>query len=72
VKSASYPGGLTPIFLPAFIAGLAAMRYDRAVVTLCDSAGFMEDWVAGLKLAVSVVARIAFFTADRWLINDFF
>jgi hypothetical protein len=37
-----------------------------------DIAGLMADWVAGFKLEVCGVARRALFTADRWLINDFF
>jgi hypothetical protein len=35
-------------------------------------AGFTDERAAGVTLEVSGVARMALFTADRWLIKDFF
>jgi hypothetical protein len=35
-------------------------------------AGFTLGRAAGLRVDVSGVARMALFTADRWLIKDFF
>jgi len=35
-------------------------------------AGLTAGRLVGIKLEVSGVARMALFTADRWLIKDFF
>jgi hypothetical protein len=49
-------------FLPARIAGLPTGR----------NAALTDGRAAGVTLEVSGVARMALFTADRWLIKDFF
>ena len=40
--------------------------------TLWDTFGATAGLIAGAKLEVWGVARMALFTADRWLIKDFF
>ena len=48
----------------------------RAAFLAWRSAGFFAGLTAGraagVKVEVSGVARMALFTADRWLIKDFF
>jgi hypothetical protein len=51
---------------------LAATLCDTLGATLWETLGATAGLTAGLKLEVWGVARIALFTADRWLIKDFF